>query len=180
MAEIKSTLELAMERTKKMSISEDEKEAIRRKEIVQKATGMFHRYLQDHMSLDEVVKEIERMEDKAGTTIREYLCSKWIDAVSVDLENEKFLRGIESLKGGRADDARQRLESLRSDYEKEKDQARQKIGARLEEALRREGVHGSAVVPHIEGSREWKERIGAVENAFKEKIEVVKEVLRRL
>ena len=48
MAEIKSTLELALERTKKIAISEKEKEEIRRKKLLEKATGLFHRYREGH------------------------------------------------------------------------------------------------------------------------------------
>jgi hypothetical protein len=44
MGEIKSTLDLAMERTKKISISQEEKEEIKRKEILQKVTGLSNRY----------------------------------------------------------------------------------------------------------------------------------------
>jgi len=40
MAEIKSTLELAMERTKKITISEKEREEIKRKRIEKKVNGL--------------------------------------------------------------------------------------------------------------------------------------------
>ena len=180
MAEIKSTLELALERTQKMSISEEEKEEIKRREITQKATGMFNRYMDDHLSLDEMTREIERMEERARATVRNVLLSQWIDAVSLDAENEKLLRGIASLKGRNVDDVKQKLEVLRSEYERETHEAEQNIGGRLAEALRKENIHGSAVVPHVRGSKQWKERMGPIEQAFGKKIEEVKEVLRKL
>ena len=179
MAEIKSTLELALERTRKMSISEEEKREIKRKEIVQKATWMFHRYLEDHSSLNEVLREIERMEEKAGATIREMFLSQLIDALSVDDGSKKLLRGIESLKGRSVDDIKQKLEVLHSEYEREEQEAEEKGRVQMEEALRKEGIHGSAVVPHVKGSKEWRERIGTVEQGFRGKIEEVKEALRK-
>jgi hypothetical protein len=42
MGEIKSTLELALERTKKFAISEREKEEMKHQEIFRKATSLFH------------------------------------------------------------------------------------------------------------------------------------------
>ncbi len=180
MAEIKSTLELALERTQKMSISKEEKEEMKRREIAQKATGMFHRYMDDHLSLDGMTREIERMEERARATVRNVLLSQWIDAVSLDAENEKLLRGIEFLKGRNVDDVKQKLEVLRSEYERETHEAEQNIGVRLAEALRKENIHGSAVVPHVRGSKQWKERMGPVEQAFGKKIEALKEVLRKL
>jgi len=61
MGEIKSTLELAMEKTKKFAISEKEKEEMKQKEVLQKATGLFHRYRNGLLPLNEILKQIERM-----------------------------------------------------------------------------------------------------------------------
>lgn len=180
MTEIKSTLELALERTRKMSISEEEKEEIKRKEIVQKATGMFHRYLDDHVSLNEILREIERIEDKAGAAIRETLLSQWIDAVSLDERSEKLLRGIGFLKGRSIGTVEKSLESLRSEYERERQETEQRIRTRLEDALREEEIFGSAIVPHVKGSEEWRETIRTIEQSYREKIEEVKEALRKL
>ena len=56
MGEIKSTLELAMERTKRFSVSAKEKDEIKQKEALRKATGLFHRYREGHLSLNDVLK----------------------------------------------------------------------------------------------------------------------------
>ena len=114
MAEIKSTLELALERTRKLSISQQEKDEIKRKETEQKAAGIFHRYMDNTLSLNELLREIERMEEKARSAVRELLLSRWIDAVSLEADPEKLLRGIESLKGRSVDEIRRTLEVLRS------------------------------------------------------------------
>ena len=82
MGEIKSTLELAMERTKKFAISEKEKEEIKQKESLQKVTRLFHRYREGHLSLNEILKEIKKMEKKTATMVKELLLSQWIDALS--------------------------------------------------------------------------------------------------
>ena len=71
MGEIKSTLELAMERTKRFAISNEEKAEIKRKEIMQKATSLFNRYLEGHLPLNEILKEIERMEEKTAKAVKE-------------------------------------------------------------------------------------------------------------
>jgi len=163
-----------------MSISEEEKEEMKWRETTQKATGMFHRYMDDRLSLNEITREIERMEKKARAVVRDVLLSRWIDAVSLDADNEKLLRGIESLKGRNVGDVKQKLEVLRSEYERERHGTEQDIAGWLAEALRKANIHGSAVVPYVRGSKEWKERVGPIEQAFRKKIEEVKEVLRTL
>ncbi|MGZ3535109.1 MAG: hypothetical protein ACXU9K_07770, partial [Thermodesulfobacteriota bacterium] len=84
MGEIKSTLELAMERTKKFALSDKDKEEIKQKEVLQKAGSLFHRYGDGHLSLNEVLKQIEKMDEKTVTTVRQSLLSQWIDALSLN------------------------------------------------------------------------------------------------
>ena len=69
MGEIKSTLELAMERTKGFAVSEKEKDEMKQKEALRKATGLFHRYREGHLSLNDLLKEVERMERKTATKV---------------------------------------------------------------------------------------------------------------
>jgi len=85
MAEIKSTLELAMERTKKIAISKEERKEIKQKEILHKINGLFRRYMEGHLSLNEILKEIERMDEKTRPTAKEILLSQWIDALSLKI-----------------------------------------------------------------------------------------------
>ena len=158
MGEIKSTLELALEKTGKISISEKEKEEIRRKEIAQKAAGLLNRYLEDRISPTDILREIERMEKKAGDTLREAILSRSIDALTLDQAGQKLLRGMEALKGRTFQDARQKLETLGLEYEREKREAEEKIRIGLEADLKKKGIYGSAVVPNVKGSKEWKER----------------------
>jgi len=150
MVEIKSTLELAMERTKKFAISGEEREEIKRKEIRQKATSLFHRHRDGHLSLNEILKEIERMEEKTETLVKEFLLSEWIDALSLDDDDERILKGIESLKQGSIDEVKQRFHHLLSQYQGEHQKVKEEARVQCAEALRKEGIYGSAVDLHIE------------------------------
>ncbi|RPJ11183.1 MAG: hypothetical protein EHM36_01955, partial [Deltaproteobacteria bacterium] len=98
MAEIKSSLELAMERSKRFAISDQERDEIKRREVEQKAASLFHRYIDGHLALHEVLKEIERADEKTRPVMKEILLSQWIDALSLQEEDERLLKGIESLK----------------------------------------------------------------------------------
>lgn len=180
MAEIKSTLELALERTKSVSISKEEKDEIKRKEMAQKATGLFHRYMEESLSMSELMREIERLEEKARPMVRDALLFRWVAAISLEAENEKLLRGIESLKGRSVDEMKQRLKDLRSEYERRELEAKQEMEIQRVETLRKEGIHGSALVPHVKGCREWEEKMISIAQGFEGEIEKVREALRRL
>lgn len=180
MAEIKSTLELALERTKNLSISEEEKEEIKKKEILLKASGMFNRYMEDYVSVGDVMREIGRLEGKAGALTREFLLSQAIGAISLERDNEKLLRVIESLKGRDVGDAKRKLASFRSEYEREKQEAAEEIMVRMEASLRQDGISGSGVVPRIQGSSEWEEKVEGLQQAFRERIGEIKKDLKKL
>jgi len=180
MGEIKSTLELAMERTKKFAISEKEKEGIKQKEILQKATSLFHRYREGHLPLNEILKEIGRMEKKTATTVKESLLSQWIDALSLDDDDERIFKGIESLKGRSMDGVKQKFHSLLSQYLSEKEKVKGKVKVQFTEALKKDGIYGSAVEPKIEGSELWKKEIEKLSHSYKMKLEEIKQQLRGL
>ena len=151
MGEIKSTLELVMERTKKFAISEKEKEEFKQKEVLQKATTLFHRYREGHLPLNNILKEIEKMEKKTAITVKKLLLSQWIDVLSLEDDDERIFKGIESLKGRSIDEVKQKFHSLLSQYLSEKEKVKEEVKVQFTEALRKEGIYGNALEPQIEG-----------------------------
>jgi hypothetical protein len=180
MGEIKSTLELAMERTKRFAVSEKEKEEIKQKEVLQKATGLFHRYREGRLSLNDVLKEVERMERKTATTVKEYLLTQWIDTLSLEEDNDRILKGVESLKEKSIAEVKQRFDYLLSQYQKEKERVKEKTGVQLVETLKKDGIWGSAVEPKLEGSEIWKKENENLSCSYRIKLDEIKEQLRRL
>ncbi len=180
MGEIKSTLELAMERTKKFAISEKEKEEIKQKEVLQKATTLFHRYREGHLPLNEILKEIDKMDKKTSTTVKESLLSQWIDALSLDDDSERILKGVESLKQRSMDEVKQTFHHLLSKYQEEKERGKGKVRAQFSEALKKDSIYGSAVEPKLEESELWKKECEKLDHSYKTKLEELKEQLRAL
>jgi hypothetical protein len=180
MGEIKSTLELAMERTKKFAISEKEKEEIKQKEILQKVTSLFHRYGDGHLPLNEILKEIKKMEKRKATIVKESLLSQWIDALSLDDDNERILRGIESFKQRNIVEIKEKFHNVLSQYQGEKERGKEELRVQCIEALRKEGIYGSAVEPKIEGSELWKKENEKLNQSYRKKLEEIKQQLRGL
>jgi len=180
MAEIKSTLELALERTKNMVISEKEKKEIRQKKLLEKARGLLHRYREGHAPLSELQKEIERLDEKTSAAAKDFLLSQWIDALSLKEEDERLIKGIEWLKNGRLEEIPQRFRHLLFQYRKEMDKTRQETRTQLVEALKREGITGSAIDPNVEGNPLWKEAVERLDHLYGERLEEIRRQLRNL
>ena len=180
MGEIKSTLELAMERTKKFAISEKEKEEMKQKEILQKATSLFHRYREGHLPLSDILKEIEKMEKKIAITVKKLLLSQWIDALSLEDDDERIFKGIESLKQQSIKEVKQKFHHLLSQYQGQKEKIKEKVRVQLTEALKKDDIYGSAVEPKAEGSELWKKETEKLDHSYRVKLEEIKEPLRFL
>ena len=180
MGEIKSALELAMEKSKKYVISDEEREKIREKEIFRKATGLFHRYREGHLSQNEMMREIEKMDEKVRERVKEVLFSRWTNALSLDSDPERPFGAIESLKGRSLNDIRKKFESLRSVYRNEIEEARQTLSLEIVKVLKDEGIDGEAVEPNVEGSEKWKGRIEEVNRSHQERLKEIKDALNRL
>ena len=178
--EIKSTLELAMERTKKFAVSEKEKEEMKQKEVLQKATSLFHRYREGRLSLNEILKEIERTEQKTAAALKEFLLSQWIEALSLSDDDERILKGIESLKQRNINEVREKFYSLLSQYHQEKEKVKEEARVQLTETLRKEFIFGSAVEPKLEGSELWKKENEKLDDSYKTELEEIKGKLRGL
>jgi len=178
LSEIKTTLELALERTKKISISEEDREEIKRKETALKVSSLFHRYQEGHLPLDEVLKEIERMDQRTRAMVKETLLSRWIDALSLNGEGERLLRGIGALKGQEMQEVRMKLDHLLSQYQEEREKVDQEMKGQLEEALRSEGIYGSAVEPNVENDPIRKENLENLKQFYDAKLEDLKDQLR--
>ena len=70
MAEIKSTLDLIMERTKNLSLTPEERTEIRLKEIQAKVNGWTQRYIDGLLNASDVKNELESLkEDKDAALV---------------------------------------------------------------------------------------------------------------
>ena len=167
-----------MEKTKKFAISEKEREEMKKKEVLQKATSLFHRYREGNLPLNDILKQIERMEEMTAAAVKEFLLSQWIDALSLDDGEERILKGIESLEQRNIDEVRQKFYRLVSQYQQEKERVKEKVKAQRREVLRKDGIYGSAVEPKLEGDELWEKENEKLDHSYKMTLDEIKERLR--
>jgi hypothetical protein len=128
--------------------------------------------------LNEVLKEIRKMEEKTAITVRESLLTQWIHVLSLDDDNERIFKGIESLKGRDSDEIKKEFHHLLSQYQDEKEKVKEKVRIEFTEALRKDRIYGSAVEPKIGGSKLWKKEIEKLDNSYRMNLEEIKQQLR--
>ena len=120
------------------------------------------------------------MEGKTATMVQQSLLSQWIDALSLNDDDERTLKGIESLKQQGIDEIKEKFHHLLSQYQEEKEKVKEKMRGQLSDSLKREGIYGSAVEPNLEKSDLWKKENEKLDLTYKAKLEEIKKNLRSL
>lgn len=179
-SEIKSTLELALERTKKIAISDEERQKIKQKEILEKVSSLSHRYREGTSPLHEILKEIEKMDKRIQPWVVESLLNQWMEALSLNDEGERLMKGIESLKERSLDKIKQRFDTLLSLYREEIEELKKRVRVQLMEILRKEHISGSAMEPNVERSELYKKERERLDQTYQVRLQELKEKLKTL
>ena len=163
MAQIKSTLDLIMERTKHLSLNEEEKQALEQQELNQLVMVPLLRYLKEERDADYLAHELDSLPLEKREEGRRLCLELFIDSLSPFEDNKRMLAGVERLLGKTG---RERWEKivvpLEKEYQEQREAAQAEAARRLRETLAAEGLSGSALLPYVDGesphSREEKER----------------------
>jgi len=150
MGEIRSTLDIIMEKTKGLTISEEERKAIERNETEGKVRGLFQRFLDGALSLEKFQGEITAMEGEKQSMALAFLKEE-CRCLDPDGDMSPYLRVLETiLKANTA-----LLKKAVSTYHAEMDQRKRSWETRSMEGLRNRGISGSALVPNLRADPAW-------------------------
>lgn len=165
MAEIKSTIDLIMERTKNLSLSEEEKTAIRRREAEGKAKGWIQRYRDGMATLRDLKKEYAE-ERKEFPEAERIFRSALLEHVEPGGENGAVFELMEKVLKMKMEPVRELVEACREDLSRIVLE-----GLEAErEALRRKGISGAAVIPNPNRDQALLERVREERSTFRKKL----------
>ncbi|MGB9618145.1 MAG: hypothetical protein ACP5M0_12350 [Desulfomonilaceae bacterium] len=150
MAEIRSTIEIMMERTKGMSLSEEEKKAFKREELQKKAKGLYLKLTQTPALVDSLLDGIRESDEPDDKMLRAMLWNIFVENLPSGKDMDSFLELMRKIPA-----SPDRL-SLLSDLQKElkvhqKGRMKQrKVELEAErKRLAAAGISGTAVSPKL-------------------------------
>lgn len=176
--EIKSAIELAMERTKGLVMDDKEKEEAAARELGSRVGGLLRRYLEEMIDWDGFRKEYEKLEGNK-TQKNELLVDAALNEFDLSDDNEKVF-DILSFVGGDADDRlKKEVDDLQSEFHNtmaaEVEGVTKNITARLQEM----GISGNAVEPNVTEWDEWKTAVERTKSFFKKRLNEWKNRIRQ-
>jgi len=181
--EIKSTLELALEKAAKLPrLTEEEIREQREKEYGPRARAAAGRFLAGEVTGEELVVDVLKYGNEEGEVFRKAFLESILEDVLFE-EPGKTARAIEGIRVVLEDDYREEanrcLQAVLCDYEAEK----QRVLAELEKSestrVRALGISGSAIRLNLRENEEWRQRDSELREAFEPKLDQVKQQLAR-
>ena len=145
MGDIKSTLDLVMERTRHLSLSAEEKEAQRRADVEKRLQGLLQQFADESRPAEDVMDRIAALQEEMQVTDPALPAEAVLRRVDPDGENGPLLDLLERLAPERC----AALKTLLAEHRKHQTERLQAAGTTLQAMLARDhGITGSAVVPN--------------------------------
>jgi len=166
-AEIKSTLDLVMERTRNLTLSSEEKLAQKQLETGNRIKGLVQKF-QDGLLTDNQLKiEYESLKKESNLLDDSLLVKEILTRLDPDQDNHILLEALEDCC--RLDTAT--IRAIVDDYRVTHNRAAQKRSAQLKEDLaQNKSISGSAVIPNLDADEQWRQKAQDLRRQFEDKL----------
>ena len=151
MAEIKSTLDIIMEKAKKFSVTEDEKKGFKRQELEGKIKGLLQKALDGVMDPERLSVELAALLTKDKDLVGQIVKEEVVARIEPNANNDGLLKILENVSG-RASSA---IRKVLGEFEKKGDKEKESCRKTLVENFRKKGISGSAVLPNLDADPDW-------------------------
>jgi hypothetical protein len=174
MGEIKSTLDLVLEKTKHLSQSSAEKQAQAQKDVEDRIKGMLQKYQDGVSSLEQLQRDYEALKTEYKLTDNTIMAGPVINRLDPDLDNRALFEVLEHCchldSGGIAD----AINEYQAGYHTA---AQSRMEALKESLAQKYFISGSAVVPNLESDEKWHLEAQAMNSVFEQKLNQEKDRL---
>ncbi len=167
MGEIKSTLDIIMEKAKQLEVTQEEKETIRRKEIEDQAKGMVQKALDGIVTVDNIIDEVEKMDEQAQRWCREKIAQECRERLDFEKDNAGLLLLMNKVCGN---DIGQ-VKNLINEFREQMEGQASRLEAQMRRELEQKGIKGSAIVANYRAAPEWASFIKEHRSDFKKRLE---------
>lgn len=152
MAEIKSTLDLVLERTRNLSMTAEEKERFLRREREESLRGLTTKFLNGLSDLRPLRKEMEKAGKEHEKGVRKILKDLVIEQIRPEGDNRKAYQILEKLLGIKKDPCIAASRAFQAMIASAQPEFLERARLRLAE----QGISGSAVHPDLSKDEDWK------------------------
>jgi ribosomal protein S20 len=168
MGEIKSTLDLVMEKTKNLSLSDKERQEQKNKEIESRIRGLLQKFQDQIIAFDRFKSEYQILHQEYRLSGDKLLIKEICGQIELGKDNQALFDLLAQFKVSDFDG----IASVLQDFHDVIDTAAQKRSKILKDKLAKTYfISGSAVVPNLEIDEAWRKNFGEIRAKFEEKLD---------
>ena len=159
MADIKSTLDLVMEKTKNLSLSDEERLAQKNQEIVSRTNGLLQKFKDRVLKIDNFKAEYQKLQKEFDLSENDHLIKEIFGQIELGADNQALFELLAEFKVSDVEG----LNSILQEFQTALDAAAAQRREVLKEQLAKTHfVSGSAVVPNLKNDDEWRKEDGKI------------------
>lgn len=166
MGEIKSTMDIIMEKTKGLTMSDEERNAFKEQELRGKIKGLVQRFLDGAVDADKLKIQMLQLERDRPDLVIQYTAEEAKERIRPGEPNETILLMLKAVCG--LDTAP--FHELFRGFEKEREKEKKTRETALRGSLLGKGISGSAVIPNLWADAPWHERERELKQEFHSKL----------
>ena len=163
MGEIKSTLDLVMEKTKNLSLSSEEKAAQKNKEIRSRICGLLHKFKDRALNIDHFKVDYQKLQKDYDLSENAHLIEEICGRIELGEDNQAMFELLAEFKVSDIEGLISVLQEFQAALDTAAGQRREVLKDQLEKT---HFVSGSAVVPNLENDDEWRKAAGEIRVEF--------------
>ena len=169
MAEIRSTLDIIMEKAKTLIVTDEDKRGFLEKEVQGQVKGFFQKYLDEILSIDQLNTEMASFDQDQRPVAEKALLAECLGAITTEGDNRPLFEVLDRLLGCNV----KPILSVILEFREQQKQERDKRTIAQIQVLKEWGVSGSAVVPNLGASSSWRGYLTDMENRFQERLKAL-------
>jgi hypothetical protein len=174
MGEIKSTLDLVLEKTKNLTLSSEEQEEQKQKEIENRIKGMMQKYQDGILSKNQLLTDFEMLKQDYNVPQNDSLINEITKRIEPDQDNQPLLELLQECCT--IDTAA--IESIIDDFRKAHLTASQNRMELLKEELAQQyNIAGSAVLPNLDADEQWRQEAREMRAGYEDQFNRLKDSL---
>lgn len=172
MGEIKSAIELAMERTSNLSLSAEEKARQKKADLEKLLQGALQQYYDGILSVDGIRDRINELQEELKVAEPQLVTKAVLMRIDPDRDNEQWMALVAVFAPALCDP----LQEILSDYREQRFQLSQATEKRLRKELaKRHGVTGLAVTPNPDKDAAFQDSLSALKNKIQARIDAIQQ-----
>ncbi|MDR2018714.1 MAG: hypothetical protein LBQ00_07585 [Syntrophobacterales bacterium] len=176
MAEIKSAIELAMERTRNLIMDDHEKREFQKKDLENRVRALLRRYLEGITEMDRAMTEMDEIEAEPRFK-QKFLVNLLIEDLDITKENGRALDLLHLVGNGLSGRIVARLDEIRDEFVLEMEKKKSVVRSKIESRLEGMGIAGNGLDINVEAWEEWDDARAKTGLIFRKQVDEWKERL---